>query len=133
MADMRHDKHVDDVWRIPQAPREKDAGGDLVLPKLALNVIAERRRQRHRRAPAPHPWKVPAAVTKFDEAGWNKIINLMKVVPGSGVYPGANAKVTRMTYNRKGTSRPMCAGARPRRLPNEVQGPSAADRRMRSI
>src|SRR5438093_10866426 len=27
---------------------------------------------------------------KFDEAGWNKIINLMKVVPGSGVYtPGA--------------------------------------------
>src|SRR3984893_9983154 len=27
---------------------------------------------------------------KFDEAGWNKIINLMKVVPGTGVYPGAN-------------------------------------------
>jgi virginiamycin B lyase len=29
---------------------------------------------------------------KFDEAGWNKIINLMKVVPGSGVYPGPGAK-----------------------------------------
>ena len=30
---------------------------------------------------------------KFDEAGWNKVINLMKVVPGSGVYPGPNARV----------------------------------------
>jgi streptogramin lyase/mono/diheme cytochrome c family protein len=29
---------------------------------------------------------------RFDEAGWNKIINLMKVVPGSGVYPGPSAK-----------------------------------------
>jgi len=39
---------------------------------------------------------------KFDEAGWNKIINLMKVVPGSGVYPGANAKVSPIIeYNRK--------------------------------
>ncbi len=39
---------------------------------------------------------------KFDEAGWNKIINLMKVVPGSGVYPGANAKVSQIIeYNRK--------------------------------
>jgi streptogramin lyase len=39
---------------------------------------------------------------KFDEAGWNKIINLMKVVPGSGVYPGANAKVSKIIeFNRK--------------------------------
>jgi streptogramin lyase len=30
---------------------------------------------------------------KFDEAGWNKVINLMKVVPGTGVYPGPNARV----------------------------------------
>ena len=30
----------DGVWRIPQAPREKDAGGDLVLPRLARDVIA---------------------------------------------------------------------------------------------
>src|SRR5439155_17056901 len=29
---------------------------------------------------------------KFDEAGWNKIISLMKVVPGSGVFPGPGAK-----------------------------------------
>jgi len=39
---------------------------------------------------------------KFDEAGWNKIINLMKVVPGSGVYPGPNAKVNQiMERNQK--------------------------------
>src|SRR5215468_4124732 len=36
---------------------------------------------------------------KFDEAGWNKIINLMKVVPGSGVYPGANAKLSQMPHD----------------------------------
>ena len=29
---------------------------------------------------------------RFDEAGWNKIINLMKVVPNTGVYPGPDAK-----------------------------------------
>jgi streptogramin lyase len=33
---------------------------------------------------------------KFDEAGWNKIINLMKVVPGTGVYPGQNARVNQI-------------------------------------
>jgi virginiamycin B lyase len=39
---------------------------------------------------------------KFDEAGWNKIINLMKVVPNTGVYPGANAKVNGVIeFNRK--------------------------------
>jgi virginiamycin B lyase len=39
---------------------------------------------------------------KFDEAGWNKVINLMKVVPGSGEYPGANAKVSPIIeFNRK--------------------------------
>ena len=30
---------------------------------------------------------------RFDEAGWNKVIDLMKVVPGTGVYPGPNAPV----------------------------------------
>jgi hypothetical protein len=29
---------------------------------------------------------------RFDEAGWSKIIGLMKVVPITGVYPGPNAK-----------------------------------------
>jgi len=39
---------------------------------------------------------------KFDEAGWNKIINLMKVVPGTGVYPGPNAKASPIIeFNRK--------------------------------
>jgi streptogramin lyase len=39
---------------------------------------------------------------KFDEAGWNKIINLMKVVPGSGVYPGPNAKASAIIeHNQK--------------------------------
>ena len=39
---------------------------------------------------------------KFDEAGWNKIINLMKVIAGSGEYPGANAKANGIIeFNRK--------------------------------
>jgi streptogramin lyase/mono/diheme cytochrome c family protein len=39
---------------------------------------------------------------KFDEAGWNKIINLMKVVPGSGVYPGPGAKASQIIeHNQK--------------------------------
>src|SRR2546426_129811 len=29
---------------------------------------------------------------RFDEAGWSKVIDLMKVVPVTGVYPGPNAK-----------------------------------------
>ena len=39
---------------------------------------------------------------RFDEAGWSKIINLMKVVPVTGVYPGPNKKPTRiLDYNQK--------------------------------
>ena len=39
---------------------------------------------------------------RFDEAGWNKIINLMKVVPGSGVYPGPGAKPNQiLEHNQK--------------------------------
>ena len=39
---------------------------------------------------------------RFDEAGWNKIISMMKVVPGSGVFPGPNAKVNQiMDHNQK--------------------------------
>ena len=33
---------------------------------------------------------------RFDEAGWSKIIDLMKVVPVSGVYPGPNAKANQI-------------------------------------
>ena len=39
---------------------------------------------------------------RFDEAGWNKVINLMKTVPGTGVYPGPNARVNEiMDRNQK--------------------------------
>jgi streptogramin lyase len=39
---------------------------------------------------------------RFDEAGWNKVINLMKVVAGTGVYPGPNARVNEiMDRNQK--------------------------------
>src|SRR5689334_16732472 len=36
---------------------------------------------------------------RFDEAGWNKIIELMKMVPNSGVYPGPNGHAN-MIINR---------------------------------
>jgi streptogramin lyase len=39
---------------------------------------------------------------KFDEPGWNKIINLMKVIPGTGVYPGSGAKANAIIdFNQK--------------------------------
>ena len=39
---------------------------------------------------------------RFDEAGWNKVINLMKVVPGTGVYPGPDARANEiMSRNQK--------------------------------
>ena len=39
---------------------------------------------------------------KFDESGWNKIINLMKMVQGTGEYKGPNAKPNGiMEFNRK--------------------------------
>ncbi|MBI3048063.1 MAG: carboxypeptidase regulatory-like domain-containing protein [Acidobacteria bacterium] len=33
---------------------------------------------------------------RFDEAGWNKIIDLMKVVPNTGVYPGPGARANQI-------------------------------------
>src|SRR5256714_11179646 len=33
---------------------------------------------------------------RFDEAGWSKIIDLMKVVPVTGIYPGPNAKANQI-------------------------------------
>src|SRR5262245_22988657 len=39
---------------------------------------------------------------RFDEAGWNKIINLMKVVPGNGVFPGPGTKPNQiLEHNQK--------------------------------
>jgi mono/diheme cytochrome c family protein len=33
---------------------------------------------------------------RFDQAGWSKVIDLMKVVPVTGVYPGPNTKASRI-------------------------------------
>jgi streptogramin lyase len=39
---------------------------------------------------------------RFDEAGWNKIINMMKVVPGNGTYPTGTPHVNKiMDRNQK--------------------------------
>jgi streptogramin lyase len=39
---------------------------------------------------------------RFDEAGWNKIIDLMKVVPNNGAYPGPGAPVNKIIdHNQK--------------------------------
>jgi virginiamycin B lyase len=39
---------------------------------------------------------------RFDEPGWNKIISLMKVIPGTGVYPGPGAKANGIIdFNQK--------------------------------
>ncbi len=39
---------------------------------------------------------------RFDEAGWSKIIDLMKVVPVTGVYPGPTAKPSQvLQHNQK--------------------------------
>jgi mono/diheme cytochrome c family protein len=63
---------------------------------------------------------------KFDEAGWNKVINLMKTIPN---LPGPNARVNQIiNYNQKELAAYL-ARARPRRDLDEVQGSSAADRR----
>src|SRR5260370_1160974 len=38
---------------------------------------------------------------KFDEAGWNKIINLMKVIPGTAIYPGPRANANAITASNQ--------------------------------
>jgi streptogramin lyase len=38
---------------------------------------------------------------RFDEAGWNKIIDMMKVVPGSGVYPAHPKANAVIEFNQK--------------------------------
>ncbi|WP_159077586.1 carboxypeptidase regulatory-like domain-containing protein [Polynucleobacter rarus] len=49
---------------------------------------------------------------KFDEAGWNKIINLMSVVPVSGVYPGPNAKANSILKRHQSELAQYLANAR---------------------
>ncbi len=38
---------------------------------------------------------------RFDEAGWSKVIDLMKVVPVTGVYPGPNAKPSQIIQHHQ--------------------------------
>ena len=67
---------------------------------------------------------------RFDEAGWNKIIDLMKVVPGTGVYPGPNASVNQIIDSQpEGAGGLPGARARTGRDLDEVHAASAADRR----
>ena len=69
---------------------------------------------------------------KFDEAGWNKIINLMKIVPDTGVYPGAEREGQRHhRLQPEGAGGLSGARARAGRDLDEVQGAAAADRRSR--
>ena len=63
---------------------------------------------------------------KFDEAGWNKVINFMKTIPQ---IPGPNARVNAIiNYNQKELAAYL-ARAWPRRDLDEIQGASAANRR----
>ena len=69
---------------------------------------------------------------RFDEAGWNKIINLMKVIPGTGVYPGPGTKPNGIIdFNQKQLAAYLGARPRPGRILDEVQAASAPDRRSR--
>ncbi len=49
---------------------------------------------------------------KFDEAGWNKIINLMKTVPVTGVYPGSQDKANQMLEHHQKEFAQYLANAR---------------------
>src|SRR5207302_1923524 len=53
---------------------------------------------------------------RFDEAGWSKIIDLMKVVPVTGVYPGPNAKSNQIMERHQ---RPLAAYLARARGPGE--------------
>jgi integrase len=44
VASMRFDAVVDGVWTVPQRSREKGVGGELGLPQIALDIIAEQPR-----------------------------------------------------------------------------------------
>ena len=64
---------------------------------------------------------------KFDEAGWNKVINLMKTIPGPARTERQGERDHQLqSEGTCGLSRPR---AWPRRDLDEVQGSSAADRR----
>ena len=65
---------------------------------------------------------------RFDEAGWSKIIDLMKVVPVNGVYPGPNAKPSQILERNQKPLAAYLARARAGCLVDE-SGVAAASRR----
>src|ERR1700720_357078 len=73
--------------KIKQMPSEMLAAA---LPE-ETEADAQMKRIFHNQCTGCHTPGYPLQF-KFDEAGWNKIINLMKVVANTGEYPGANAK-----------------------------------------
>jgi streptogramin lyase len=88
---------TDPEERIKQMPPEMLAAA---LPE-DTEADANIKRIFHNQCTGCHPPGYPLQF-KFDEAGWNKIINLMKVVAGTGEYPGANAKPNGIIeFNRK--------------------------------
>ena len=70
---------------------------------------------------------------RFDEAGWSKIIDLMKIVPVTGVYPGPNAKPNQIIErNQKQLAAYLATRPRPGRVVDEGRFSPAPDRRGRA-
>ena len=69
---------------------------------------------------------------KFDEAGWNAIINLMKHANVYGIYQGPDHKASPTSRSQSEAARRLPRPrARPRRDLDEVQSAAAPDRRSR--
>jgi len=112
---------TDPEERIRQLPPEMLAAA---LPE-DTEADANIKRIFHNQCTGCHPPGYPLQF-KFDEAGWNKIINLMKVVPGTGEYPGPNAKANAIIeFNRKDLAAYLArapARAKPRSRSRTVRG-----------
>src|SRR5579862_6663890 len=88
---------TDPEQKIKQMPSEMLAAA---LPD-ETEADAQMKRIFHNQCTGCHTPGYPLQF-KFDEAGWNKIINLMKVVANTGAYPGPNAKANGIIeFNRK--------------------------------
>ncbi len=88
---------TDPEQKIKQLPSEMLAGA---LPD-ETEADANMKRIFHNQCTGCHSPGYPLQF-KFDEAGWNKIINLMKSIAGTGEYMGPNAKPNGIIeFNRK--------------------------------
>src|SRR5579863_1066301 len=88
---------TDPEERIRQMPSE------MLAAALPEDTEADREMKRifHNQCTGCHTPGYPLQF-KFDEAGWNKIINLMKRVVGTGEYQGPSAKANGiMEFNQK--------------------------------